>query len=104
MELTRENFRLMIYYDFRRGLSRQECIDQLVSTFGDEAPSYATMKRWYNEFNRGRYSLTDEFCKGRPKSVVEPENINAVQKLTMLDGHVTYCDIEATLGISSTTL
>ena len=24
MELTRENFRVMIYYDFRRGLSRQE--------------------------------------------------------------------------------
>ena len=38
MELTRENFSAMIYYDFRRGLSRQECLDQLISTFGDEAP------------------------------------------------------------------
>lgn len=54
MELTRENFRAMIYYDFRRGLSRQECIDQLTFTFGDKAPSFATVKRWYNEFNRGR--------------------------------------------------
>ena len=45
MELIRENFPAMIYYDFRRGLSRQECIDQLISTFGDEAPSYATVKR-----------------------------------------------------------
>ena len=27
MELTRENFRAMIYYDFRRGFSRQECIN-----------------------------------------------------------------------------
>ena len=25
MELTRENFRVMIYYHFRRGLLRQEC-------------------------------------------------------------------------------
>ncbi|KYQ46883.1 hypothetical protein ALC60_14098 [Trachymyrmex zeteki] len=52
MELTRENFRAMIYYDFQRGLLRQECIDQLTSTFGDKAPSFATVKRWYNEFNR----------------------------------------------------
>ena len=49
MELTRGNFRAMIYYDFRCSLSRQECIDQLISTFGDETPSYATVKRCYNE-------------------------------------------------------
>ena len=55
MELTRENFRAMIYYDFWRGLLRQECIDQLISTFGDEDPSYATVKRLYNEFNLGRH-------------------------------------------------
>ena len=89
----------MIYYDFPSGLWRQKCIDQLISTFGDEAPSYATVKRWYNEFNRGRHSLTDEFRKGRPKSVVETENINVVQKLIMQDRHVTYCEIEATLDI-----
>ena len=89
IELTRENSRSMIYYDFWRGLAREECIDQPISNFGDEAPSYATVKRWYNEFNRGRHSLTGEFRKGRPKSVVGPENINAVQKLTMQDRYVT---------------
>ncbi|KYQ48359.1 Histone-lysine N-methyltransferase SETMAR [Trachymyrmex zeteki] len=104
MELTRENFRAMIYYDFRRGLSRQECIDQFTSTFGDKAPSFATVKRWYNEFNRGRRSLTDESREGRPKSVVVSENIDAVQKLIMQDRHVIYCEIETTLGISSTSI
>ena len=97
-------FLAIIYYDFRRGLSRQEWSDQVISTFGYEAPSYATMKRWCNEFNHGCYSLTDEFRKGRPKSVVGPENINTVQKLTIQDRHVTYCEIEATLGISSTSI
>ena len=62
----------------------------------------ATVKRWYNEFNCGRDSLTDEFREGRPKSVVGPENINAAQKLIMRNRHVTYCNIEATLGISYT--
>ena len=58
MELSRENLRVMIYYDCRRGLSRQECIDQLISTFGDVAPF----------------------------------------------DHVTYCEIEATVVISSTSI
>ena len=70
----------------------------------DEAPSYATVKRWYNELNRGHHSLTDEFRKDRPKSVVGPENINAVQKPIMQDRHVRYSEIEATLDISSTSI
>ena len=55
-------------------------------------------------FNRGRHSPANEFRKGRPKSVVGPENINAVQKLIMQDCHVTYCEIEGTLGISSNSI
>ena len=83
MELTRENFRAMIYYDFRRGLLRQEGIDH--------APCYAIItKRWYNEFNCDRHFLTDKFRKGRPKSVVGHENINTVQKT---DNARSSCDI-----------
>ena len=29
MKLTREHFRAIIFYNLRRGLSRQECIDNL---------------------------------------------------------------------------
>ena len=104
MELTRENFRALIYYNFRRRLLKQEYIDQLISTCGDKFPFYATVKRWYNEFNRGRHSLTDQFHKDRPKSVVGTENINAVQILIMQDHYVTYREIEATLGISATSI
>ena len=34
MELNREN----IFYNLRRGLTQQECIDELNSIFGDEDP------------------------------------------------------------------
>ena len=101
MELTREHFRAIIFHNFRRGLSRQECIDELKSLYGDEAPSYSTVKNWFNEFNRGRRSLEDE---GRPKTAVVPENIDAVRELIMQDRHVTHRDIEASLGISSTSV
>ncbi|KZC13885.1 Transcription factor AP-4 [Dufourea novaeangliae] len=81
MELTREHFRAIIFYNFRRGLSQQQSIDELNSTFGDEAPSKTTVYQRYTAFNRGRRSLTDEFREGRPKSVVVPENIDAVREL-----------------------
>jgi hypothetical protein len=44
--ISHENIRAMtpmIYNDFRRGLTLQQCIDQLTSTFGDEAPSKTTV-------------------------------------------------------------
>lgn len=104
MELTRENIRAMIYYDFRRGLTQQQCVDQLTSTFGGEAPSKTTVYHWFSEFNRGRSKLTDEVKEGRPKSVVVPQNIEAVRKLIMQDRHVTYREIEAILGICMTSI
>jgi len=104
MELNREHFRTMIYYDFRSGLSRQQCADKLRSIFRDEAPHVATVNRWFNEFNRGRTSVADEFPEGRPRTTVTPENIEAVRKLITEDRHVTYREIEAGLGIHSTAI
>ena len=79
MKLTRENVRVAIYYDFCHGLYRQQCIDQLTTTFGDESP-------FNSEFKCSRRSFTDEFQE-LPKSVVVPENFNAVLNL------VLSCDI-----------
>ena len=55
----------------------------------------------YGEFNRGHSSLQDEFFEGRPKPVVVPEIIDAVRQLIIQDHHVTYREIETTLGIHS---
>ncbi len=45
MELNREHYRAIIFYNFRRGLTQQQYIDELNSTFGDEAPSRASVYR-----------------------------------------------------------
>ena len=39
MELNREHFRVIFFYNFRRGLTQQQCIDELNSIFGEEAPT-----------------------------------------------------------------
>ena len=59
MELNRGHFRAIIFYNFRRGLTQQQC---------DEAPSMTSVYRWYGEFNLGRSSLQNEFREGRSKS------------------------------------
>ena len=74
MELTREQFRAIIFYNFRRG------------------------------FNCGRRSLKCEVRKGPSKTAVASENIDAVRELIMQDHHVTYRKIEASLSISSNSI
>ena len=76
MELNREHFRAIIFYNFRRGLTQEHCIDELNSNFW----------QW------GHSSLQDEFREGRP--------INAVRKLILQDRHVIYIEMKATLDIS----
>ena len=94
MELNREYFRAIISYNFRRGLTQQQCIDELNSIYGDEASSRTSVYRWYGEFNRSRSLLQDEFPEGHPKSVVVPETIDAVHQLILQDRHVTHREIE----------
>ena len=102
MELNREPFRAIIFYNFQHGLTQQQCIDELHSIFGNEVPSRTGVYRWYGEFNRSRSSPQDEFRKGRPKSVVVPETIDGVRQLILQDRHMAYHEIETTLGISGT--
>ena len=61
IELNREHFRVITFYRFRRGLNQQQCIDELNSNSGDEAPSRTSVYRWYGAFNRFCSSLQDEF-------------------------------------------
>ncbi|CAH2006981.1 unnamed protein product [Acanthoscelides obtectus] len=102
MELNGEHFRAIIYYNFQRKLSQQECLAELLSVFGNEAPHQSTIFRWYGEFKRGQVSLSDDSRVGAPKTAVTQENVDAVNKRIVEDRHVTYREIEASLKISKT--
>ena len=46
MEPNRAHFRAFIFYNFRRGLTQQQCSDELNSIFGVEAPSSTSIYRF----------------------------------------------------------
>lgn len=101
MELNREHFRAMIFYDHKIGLDSHQCHERLSTAFPDTAPSFSTVSRWYREFRRGRDSLDDETRTGRPATSTTPEMIASVQRMVEADRRVTYKEIEASLGIHS---
>lgn len=102
--MSKENLRAVIFYNFKRGLSRLQCFEEITSVFGDAAPCLRTVERWYLEFLRGHSSLSDKLREGRPKTAMTQENIEAVRQLILEDRHVTYREIEASVGISGTTV
>lgn len=99
MNLTREHFRAMIFYDFKSSLTPKQCGDRLRNAFGEEAPSNATIYNWYSEFKRDRFFLGDEFREGRPRTAVTDENIAAVRAMLEEDRRISYEFIRATLSI-----
>ena len=70
MELNRKHFRAIIFHNFQRRITQQQCIDDINSIIGKEAPSRSRVYRWYGKFNRGCNSGQDEFRECQPKSVV----------------------------------
>lgn len=96
MEVSREHYRAMIYYDFKSNLNEHESFSftRLQQAFGVKAPSRATIFRWFCEFKRGRSSFGDEERNGRPPCSVTPENVARVQELINEDTRCTYVTID----------
>jgi histone-lysine N-methyltransferase SETMAR len=101
MELNREHFRAMIFYDFKVGLEPSGCHERLQTAFGDSAPSLATVYNWFREFRSSRNSLADEARSGRPATAVTPENVTAAEKLIRANRRIKYEELEEELGIGS---
>jgi histone-lysine N-methyltransferase SETMAR len=101
MPLSKEDFRVMMFYDFKRGLNFHECHETLVATFGQDVPSAETVRRWYHEFKHGQESFEDEPRSGRPPTAVTPENVQRVADMIKEHRNISYGEIEAALGIGS---
>lgn len=46
MEISRTDFRVMFYYDYKKGLNFHQYHASLANVFGDSAPCLTTIKNW----------------------------------------------------------
>ncbi|GBP66479.1 Histone-lysine N-methyltransferase SETMAR [Eumeta japonica] len=99
MDLSSENFHSTIFYDFKSNLVAQQSLDCLRSAFGDGAPCKTTVYNWFSEFKCGRVNLSDEFRDNLPSTAVNNKNINSMRRVIETNGHATYHEIRASLGI-----
>nr|XP_041633408.1 uncharacterized protein LOC121503244 [Drosophila kikkawai] len=61
-------------------MSRSEIKERLDAVYGDSSPSMATVKNWFNEFQRGRISVFDESRPDRRLNVREIADTVGISK------------------------
>ncbi|XP_035222076.1 uncharacterized protein LOC118194963 [Stegodyphus dumicola] len=98
--MGKEQYRSVIRFLFLEGKSCSEIKECLNAVYGDSSPSMATVKNWFNEFQRGRTSVFDEPHPGAPKMATTEDNMTKVHDLVLADCRLKVRVIAETVGIS----
>ena len=93
-QLSPEQFRTMILYDWKIGLTYKNYHVPLVQAWEEQAPFHHTVFNWFREFQHNKFSIQDVPRSGRPLTSVTEQTIDAVRKIIEDDPHPTYQQIE----------
>ena len=85
---------------FLQGKAPKEIHAVLAETLGEHAPSYATLKNWVAQFERGDFSTCVAPRPGRPKTVIAPQIIDQIHELILEDRRISSKSIAEQLCIS----
>ncbi|CAF1468251.1 unnamed protein product [Rotaria sp. Silwood1] len=102
--MDKENYRFYIKVRTALGISPTLIRDELMTVFGDEAPSYATVARWAQWFREGREEIEDEARPGRPMTETTDENIEQIHDAINDDPYVTIEELQENTGLSHETI
>lgn len=83
--MVKEQYWSVILFLFLEGKSRCETKEHLGAVFSDSFPLMATVKNWFNEFQRGRMSVFDEPHSGVPKMATTEINVTKIHDLVLAD-------------------
>lgn len=98
-KMEKEQYRSVIRFLFLEGKSRSEIKERLDAVYGDSSPSMATVKNWFNEFQRGRTSVFDEQRPGAPKTATAEDNVTKIHDLVLADRRLKVREIAEIVGI-----
>jgi len=99
-KMEKEQYRSLIRFLFLEGKSRSEIKECLNAVYGDSSPSMATVKNWFNEFQRGRTSVFDEPRPGATKTTTTKDNVTKIHDLVLADRRLKIREIAETVGMS----
>ena len=85
-----------------RDKSREEIQVELNAVYGEQSPSLATIKRWFNDFKARRTSVVDMEKSGRPSEINE---ITAqLHEIIQNERKITTRELTSRLNVSKDTL
>ena len=70
MESLKFQCRAVIKFSLKESCKATATHQSLVAMYGDSAPNYCTITRWFNEFTHGHQALEDDFRSGRLSDAV----------------------------------
>lgn len=101
---SNEQWRAIIHFLYKEGLSPTAAADRLKTHYLDSAPSRSTVSRWMTRFASGRESLEDDPRDGAPVTATSDESVDRVRSLMDEDRRQTFDEMEETTGYSRGTL
>jgi len=100
IEPTKEHFRHILLYYFRKGKNADQLAKNLRDLYGDNALKERQYRNCFTKFRSGDFSLEDEPRSGRPSEVDDDQ----IKALIDLDCHVTEREIVDKLNIPKFTV
>lgn len=79
--MDKQIYRSIILHLHNRGNPPSQIHEELVQTYGEEAPSYSTVKYWVRSFRFGVKSVDDAPREGRPNSAIMQQNIDDIARM-----------------------
>ncbi|XP_067665195.1 histone-lysine N-methyltransferase SETMAR-like [Haliotis asinina] len=96
--MDKVEYRAVTFLFLESNLAKQ-VEERLTAVYKESSPSAATIKCWVKEFQRGRESLDDEPCPGRPSTSTTQANIDTVDQLVMGNRRITMHELEYATGL-----
>lgn len=99
-QLSRENIRSILYYEFKNGLNASETVRKMNESLGEDTVTVRQAQQWFSKFREGIGKLEDAPRSGRPIVIDDEELRAAIER----DPHLRLLDLKEQFNVSMQTV